>query len=154
MDDPQVTLYPAWKQAVEDFMTAGFQPGDLIPHSWLGEHFGLPMLDDAATLTPSEYRDRQFVWLAHIEAVKNELLERHSIFLKSVFGEGYRWVPAGEQTGIAVDAFEKEAKRAYRKVGARLTHLRVSELTDGQRQENLDAIGRLSMLQGMHKALE
>jgi hypothetical protein len=154
MSDGDITLYPAWKQAVEDFMSAGFKPGDLIPHAWLAEHFGLPMLDDAATLTLSEYRDRQFVWLAHVEAVKSELLEQHQIFLKSVFGEGYRWVPPNEQTSIAVNTFEREAKRAYRKAGMRLTHVRVAELTDAQRQENLDAIGRLSMLQGMHKQLE
>lgn len=154
MSDGDITLHPAWKQAVQDFMAAGFKPGDLIPHSWLAEHFGLPMLDDAATLTAAEYRDRQFVWLAHVEAVKAELLEEHQILLKSVFGEGYRWVPPAEQTHIAVDQFEREARRAYRKAGGRLMHLRVAELTDSQRQENLDAIGRLSMLQGMHRALE
>lgn len=154
MSEPEVTLYPTWKQAVEDFLSAGFGPGDVIPHSWLAEHFGMPMLDDAIALKPVEYRERQFAWLQHIEAVKAELLEKHQIFLKSVFGEGYRWVLPSEQTGIAVGQFEREAKRAYRKAGNRLTHLRVAELTDQQRQENMDAIGRLSMLQGMHKVLK
>lgn len=149
-----VTLHPRWKQAIVDFLAAGFKPGDLISHAWLAEHFGMPLLDDAARLTPSEYRERQFEWLQYIEAVKAELLERHQVFLKSVYGEGYRWVPPHEQTGIAVDQFEREARRAYRKAGARLTHVRASELTDSQRQENLDAIGRLSMLQSMHKQLE
>lgn len=154
MSDGVVTLHPRWKQAVEDFLAAGFQPGDVIPHAWLADHFGMPLLNDAATMTPSEYRDRQFLWLAHIEAVKAELLEQHQILLRSVYGEGYRWIPSGEQTGVAVEEFEREARRAYRKAGQRLTHVRVAELTDGQRQENLDAIGRLSMLQGMHKQLE
>lgn len=153
MPEGAVTLHPAWKQAVQDFLAAGFKPGDVIPHSWLAEHFGLPMLDDAATMTPGEYRERQFLWLAHVEAVKSELLERHQIMLRSVYGAGYRWVPPGEQTGATVEEFERDARRAYRKAGARLLHVRADELTDSQRQENLDAIGRLSMLQGMHKQL-
>ncbi len=153
MSEHLVTLHPAWKQAVQDFLQAGFKPGDVISHAWLAEHFGLPMMDDAARLTAGEYRDRQFLWLAHIEAVKTELLQQHQILLRSVFGEGYRWVPPGEQTGVAVEEFEREARRAYRKAGQRLTHLRAGELTDTQRQENLDAVGRLSMLQGMHKKL-
>lgn len=154
MSEDVVTLHPAWKQAVQDFLQAGFKQGDVVPHSWLAEHFGMPMLDDAATMTQAEYRDRQFLWLAHIEAVKTELLQRHQILLRSVYGVGYRWVPPHEQTGVAVEEFERDARRAYDKAGRRLLHVRVGELTDAQRQENLDAIGRLSMLQGMHKQLE
>lgn len=154
MSDGIVSLYPAWKQAVEDFLDAGFQPGDVITHLWLAEHFGMPMLDDAATITPAEYRERQFTWLQHVEAVKSELLDKHQVFLKSVFGEGYRWVLPSQQTGVAISQFELEAKRAYKKAGRRLTNLRMTELTDAQRQENLDAIGRLSMLQGMHRELK
>jgi hypothetical protein len=154
MSDGALTLHPRWKQAIVDFLDAGFSPGDIISHEWLGEHFGMPLLDDAAMLTPEEYRERQFSWLAHIDAVKRELLEQHQILLVSVYGQGYRWTPAHLQTEVAVQHFEKEAKRAYRKAGDRLMHVRVAELTDQQRQENLDAIGRLSMLQGMHRALE
>lgn len=153
MSDGQITLHPRWKQAVDDFLSAGFFPGDLIPHSWLAEHFGMPLLDDAATLTPAQYRDRQFEWLQNIESVKSELLEQHQILLASVYGEGYRWVPSAEQTNLAVGHFEREALQAYKKAGRRLVHVRVDELTDEQRRENMDAIGRLSLLQGMHKAL-
>lgn len=154
MSDGEITLHPRWKQAVLDFMEGGFKPGDIISHAWLADHFGMPLLDDAAALTPAQYRERQFDWLASIELLKAELLERHQILLRSVYGEGYRWIPAHEQTGVAVKEFEQEARRAYRKAGARLTHLRADELTDAQRQANLDAIGRLSMLQGMHRALK
>lgn len=154
MSDGTVTLFPPWKQAVLDFMAAGFKPGDLIPHSWLAEHFGMPVLHDAAILSVADYRDRQFEWLANIESLKTELLEGHQIFLSSVHGQGWRWVPAHEQTPVAVERFEREAKRAYRKAGMRLMHVRVAELTDGQRRENVDAIGRLSLLESMHKQIE
>lgn len=112
------------------------------------------MLDDAATLSIAQFQDRQFSWLANIEALKSELLEVHQIFLASVYGQGWRWVPPHEQTGTSVNRFEYEAKKAYRKAGTRLMNTRVAELTDDQRRENSDAIGRLSMLEGMHCALE
>ena len=154
MSEPEVTLYPAWKQAVQDFLDAGFKPGDVVPHAWLAQHFGMPVLCDASTLSVAEFQERQFTWLANIEALKSELLEVHQIFLVSVFGQGWRWVPPQEQTGTAVKRFEHEARRAYKKAGRGLMHLRLEELTDGQRRENMDAIGRLSMLEGMHRAIE
>lgn len=154
MSEPEFTLYPAWKQAVQDFLAAGFNPGDVVPHAWLAEHFGMPLLTDASTLSVAEFQERQFTWLANIEALKSELLEVHQIFLVSVFGQGWRWVPPHEQTSTAVKRFEHEAKRAYRKAGNRLMHVRLAELTDEGRRENVDAVGRLSLLEGMHKAIE
>lgn len=154
MSDQEIALYPAWRQAVQDFTEAGFVPGDVISHGWLAEHFGMPVLDDAAALTVAQYQARQFEWLENIEAMKKALLEQYQICLVSVPGHGWRWVPPQEQTDTAVKHFEREAKRVYRKAGARLMHVRVAELTDAQRQENMDAIGRLSMLQGMHRSLE
>lgn len=154
MDEPDLKLSPAWKQAVKEFLAAGFMAGDVVSHDWLGERFAIPRQDEEAMLTPAEFRDRQLRWLQAIESFKAELLELHQIYLASVPGEGYRWVPPHEQTGLAVAKFERAAKHAYRQVGDRLTHLRVGELTDEQRRENLDAVGRLTMLEGMHRALE
>lgn len=154
MSEPAVTLYPAWKQAVQDFLGAGFKPGDVVPHAWLAQHFGMPVLSDASTLSVAEFQDRQFTWLANIEALKAELLEVHQIFLVSVFGQGWRWVPPHEQTNTAVKRFEHEAKRAYRKAGNRLMHVRMDELNDTQRRENVDAVGRLSFIEGFHRSIE
>lgn len=151
MSDGEVTLHPRWKQAVVDFLAAGFQPGSVITHAWLAEHFGMPLLDDAATLTAAQYRERQFEWLASMELFKADLLERHQIFLRSVFGEGYRWVPPGEQTTATLKEFEADARRAYKKAGARLVNVRYEELTDDQRQENVNAIAKVSMLENMHR---
>lgn len=154
MADGNVTLYPAWKQAVVDFLEAGFKAGDLVPHAWFESHFNMGHLDGDAAIPLRELRDRQFAWLANIESFKTELLEKHHIYLHSIYGKGYRWAPPYEQTGLAVETFEREAKRAYRQVGMRLTHLRIAELNDAQRRENADAIGRLSLLEGMHRSLE
>lgn len=149
-----VILFPAWKQAVQDFLAAGFKPGDVVKHAWLEQRFGIDALAENVALTSAAFKDRQFRWLQCVEAFKAELLEGHQIYLQSVHGEGFRWVPPHEQTSAAVERFEREAKHAYRKVGMRLTHLRAAELTDAQRRENMDAIGRISLLEGMQKAIE
>lgn len=151
MADGEVTLHPRWKQAVADFLAGGFKPGDVITHEWLAAHFGMPLVDDMAKISAADYRARQFDWLATIELFKSELLMQHQIYLRSVYGEGYRWVPPGEQTGAAMKEFEQDARRAYRKAGVRLANVRYEELTDGQRQENVDAIARVSMLHSMHR---
>lgn len=155
MDDVQPTLLPEWRQAVQDFLAASFKEGDIVQHAWLETHFGMEPLREDQPLLPAEWSARQFEWLRNIEAFRTELLENHQIFLSSVYGEGYRLVPPREQTALAQDRFERDARRSFRKVATTLKHVRVGELSESERKENLDAIARIAMLRGMHKtALE
>lgn len=149
-----ITLFPAWRQAVKDFTDAGISDGDILPHSWLEERFGMVQLDENEAMTPSEFQDRQFAWLRNLEAFRAELLEKHQIFLSSIPGRGYRVVPVREQTAVAQEKFEKEAKKAYRRAATTLKHVRMDELSEAERKENSDAIARLAMLRGMQKAIE
>lgn len=147
----EVKLYPAWRQAVADFM-AEFKYGDIVPHEWLVERFGLPQHDDK--MTAASFQARQFEWLASIEGFKATLLHEHQVLLQSVRGEGYRWVPPADQTNVAQREFERDAGRAFRAAGSRLRNVRVAELTETQRKENLDAGAKLVALRGMtRKAL-
>lgn len=152
--EEDLVLSPRWRQAVIDFFAAGFKPGDVISHDWLEEHFGLDPIEDGQALTIQAHRERQFKWLQAMEAFKTELLERYRVCLVSVFGEGYRVVPPGQQTELATEKFEAEAKRAYRKAAMRLKYVKVEELTEAQRRENVDAIARLSMIQGMQRTIK
>lgn len=153
MSEPEVTLYPRWRQAVEDFL-AEFAYGSLVPHGWLEVHFGMPGMDVKEKLTTAEFAKRQFEWLSNIEAFKAELLDEHRVCLQSVHGKGYRWVPPHEQTALATKDFAKDVRKTFRSVDSKLKHLRVAELTDEQRRENTDATNKISMLKGMtRKAL-
>lgn len=153
MSDQVLRLFPAWRQAIEDFL-AEFRYGDLISHEWLETRFGMPALSEVGAMTAEEYRERQFAWLANIEAFKSMLLKDHQVCLQSVRGKGYRWVPPGEQTGYAAREFEKEAGRVFRAAGHRIRNVRVGELSDAERRENLDAAAKLATIAGMaHKAL-
>jgi len=154
MSEPELTLFPKWKQAVSDFL-AQFKYGDLVPHDWLEAHFGMPSLADGLVMTPEAFRERQFEWLANVEAFKSALLQDHQVCLQSVRSQGYRWVPPHEQTGFASKQFEREAGRVFRTAGHRIKNVRLGELTDGQRRENVDASAKLSALAGMsRKALQ
>lgn len=153
MSNPEVTLFPAWKQAVRDLLME-FSYGEMISHEWLESRFGMLSLSEVSSLTPDEFRERQFTWLANVEAFKATLLKEHQVCLQSVRGKGYRWVPPGEQTGFAAKEFEREAGRVFRTAGHRIKSVRLSELTDEQRRENVDAAAKLATMAGMtRKAL-
>lgn len=146
----EVTKYPGHKQAVEDFLKA-FKYGDLVGHEWLEARFGMPSMGESKSLTVDQFRDRQFEWLANVEAFKAELLRDHQVCLQSVRGRGYRWVPPHEQTGIAMEELGRGVRKVFRGAGQKLRHLRITELTDDQRRDNLDQLAKLSALHGMAK---
>lgn len=153
MTDGVVQLFPVWKQAAADFL-AEFKYGAVVPLDWLEQRFGMPQLADRQKLTAADFRKRSFEWLQNIEAFKDELLREHSVCLQSVRGEGYRWVPPGEQSKVAMETFEKDVKRVYSAAAQRTRHVRREELTDEQRRENTDAVAKLASLRGMtRKAL-
>lgn len=153
MDEPvELLLSPIWKQAVKDFLAANLEPGTVIPLKWFEAHFQMEPLDERATLTALEFRQRQFTWLRNMDEFRRELLEEHQVCLLSVHGEGYRVVPPGEQTAATTDRFEREVKKAYRQAAVRLKNVQIDKLTEAERRENVDAIAKLAQLRGMHRA--
>lgn len=139
----EVKLFPAWKQAVRDFL-AEFAYGDTVTHEWLAEHFGLPLPDEK--MSAAAFRARQFEWMAAVEGFKTTLLHDHQVMLQTVWGEGYRWTHPGEQTAAATREFEREAGKAFRAAGSRLRNIRLNELTDDQRRANADAMAKMASL--------
>lgn len=152
MNEPdELRLHPVWRQAVKEFLAANIQPGCILPNQWLEAHFGMQPLESDSSLTSAQFRDRQFTWLRNLDAFRRELLEQHQICLISEHGQGYLIVPPGEQTAAAMKRFLRELKRSYRTVAVRTKNVKLDELTSDQRKENVDAIAKLSMLQGMHR---
>lgn len=152
-DGQNIQLSPIWRQAVKDFMAANIQPGYILPHEWLEAHFGMDPLQDGTAYTAAQFRQRQFEWLRNFEAFRSELLEEHQICLISEHTKGYRVVPPGEQTSIALRKFEQEIKRSFRVAALRTKHVQLDALTADERKENTDGIAKLSMLRGMQKSL-
>lgn len=152
MDDQQdVQLYPVWRQAVKDFIAAEVAPGYVLPHEWIEAHFDMEPLQDGTEYTAAQFRQRQFEWLRNFEAFRSELLEEHQICLISEYGQGYRVVPPGEQTNVALRKFEQEIKRSFRVAALRTKHVQLDALTAEERKENVDGIAKLSALAGMSR---
>lgn len=149
-----LALFPAWRQAVQSFL-AEFSYGQLVTHEWLEQHFGMPTVAERQRMTARDFSKRQFEWLGNVEAFKSELLHKHQVCLQAVRGEGYRWVHPAEQTKVATQTFERDARKVFSLAASRLRHIRAGELTDDQQRENLDAQAKLASLRGMtRKALK
>lgn len=148
MSDDAMSMLPSWRQAAEDFLRE-FDYGDVVPIDWLEAKFDIPKLEESQSLTAEQFRDRQFVWLANIEALKDYLLRNHQVMLESVRGKGYRWVPPHEQTDVAMRDFQQGARKLFRLTGSRLQNLRHLELTSDQRKISADAAAKVSTLRGM-----
>jgi hypothetical protein len=147
----EITVFPEWKQAVRDFLAAGFKEGDIVSKEWLERHFDMEPVGQR--MTADEFQARQFAWLRNTDAFRTALLEQHQIALQTVAGDGYRIVPPHEQTALAQQKFEREATKAFRRAALTLKNLRTDQLTDEQRRENTDAIAKLSMLRGMQRGI-
>ena len=66
----ELKILPEWRQAVRDFLAAGFKEGDFVPHSWLEHHFGMGPLVPDAEVKVSDLSARQFAWLRNVEAFR------------------------------------------------------------------------------------
>lgn len=139
-----VSIYPAWRQAVKEFLALSPQPGFIIKKAWLIDQFGLNEGE-----TKEQYQKFQLDYLQDIDLFKRELLEIHQIALASVHGEGYRVLAPSEQTGHAMKQGLKRVRSNLRNMGSMLANVDFSRLTADERQQNSDAIARVSMIAGM-----
>lgn len=138
----ELTREPAWRDAVEEFMSAGFQPGEIILHEWFYQQFGICKPEDC-----SDYKTAiraRLEYVAAIEGLKRELLEEYQVAIKAARGKGYEIVPPEEQTEWAEDNLKQDLRKAVATSRNRLVNIRLDELTDEQRKANLDAQARLS----------
>lgn len=133
---------PTWKDAVQTFLDSGFVPGEVVPHNWFYQQFGIIKPEECPDFYSS--KDAQLMYMTHIEGLKRELLEEHQIAIKAVPGKGYEVVPPQAQTAWAEEALKTDLQKALRTSKARLVNIRLDELTDDEKKSNLDAQARLS----------
>lgn len=145
---PEPKKFPSWRQAAEEFLSK-FKYGDLVGHEWLEQRFGMVSVGETQKMTAQQFRERQFEWLANVDAFKAELLIEHQVCLQTVRGQGYRWVEPKDQTDVAIREFESGARKIFRTAGDKLRKLRHLELTDEGRRANSDAVAKVAALSGM-----
>ena len=144
-----VQPYPPWRAALESFLRQGWKCGEVIPHEWFWEAFGMkkPLADTPLALAERE----KYKFLKQFEPLRFALLKEHKIYLFNEFSVGYRIVPPSDQTRTAYAEGVREVRKAMRKMAAGITFIDLGALTDQQRRENAEAMARLSMLETMRR---
>jgi hypothetical protein len=139
--------FPAWKQAVRDFLKTGFEPGSIVSREWLYSAFDLEHIHPDMTV---EVADRiRLKFLSFFEAFKEALLKDHQIDFQTKVGEGYRVVPSGEQSQIALKDGVRMVRKHLRQLRDRLINVNLEALSDGQRKDNADCLAKLAMMNAM-----
>lgn len=136
--------YPIWKQAVEDFNTSSFGYGDTVPHQWFVDHFRLE-----EPVTAQQQKDFQAQMVRNFTKFRNHMLKHHLMDFVNMRGTGYQVIPPNYQTPLALRDTREAIRKAVSEGMKRTVFVNHDLLTDAQRQENTDALGKLAVLQSM-----
>lgn len=144
-----------------DTVMMTFSDGDIIDHQWLRAALGLAEPDfkgvdqieesrRASYIRETLNRD-QFDYLDAVESLRETLLANHQVAIQNVRGKGYRIVPPGEQTPMAMETLRKNVSRDIRRCNDILTNIRVNLLSDSERRENTDASAKVAFFANLSK---
>lgn len=110
-----------WYSLVDEIVTT-FAPGDLIPHEWLHEKFGI---DDFRKTRPQDYENiealvdavkrAEFDYMFLVETLRRQLLEGLYGYLINIRGEGYMILPHDEQVSYAFRKFMETLEKSIKK---------------------------------------
>jgi hypothetical protein len=141
-----ISLYPLWKQALQEFIASGPQSGNIIDEAWKIKHFGIKIptcVDDVARY--------QLDMLAAFSAFSSALLTEYQIYLRPAGKGSHVVVPPAEQTDDAWNKRVKEISRSMNSLRVELFHVNVGELTDEQRRGNSDKQSKAAMMTAMFR---
>lgn len=143
-------LVPLHIMVADRLIERGLNYGHMLWHDELREAFGIRTKDDIRQNgTIAEFEKAQLDYMSHVEALREYLLEEHQLFLSNAVGEGYRVVPPAEQTTLAERMLGDDLAKAFRKAKARISNVRMNELSSAERAEALNAQARVSDLAAM-----
>lgn len=148
MDDTQdvqeVLLYPPWKQALDLFRTTDYTYGDMLPHSWFYEAFGVEM--PSPTMPSAQAERLKLQWLTNFKPFRDALLEHHSMDLVNVFGDGYEIIHPRDQSKRAYQDALHETKKALTNAAQRIAHVNIGMLSAAERQQQADLAAKTAQL--------
>ncbi len=145
----ELSLHPAWKQAIKDFQEAGFTYGAIVPHEWIDKALGVPAVGPEEKLTKKALERIQLQRLAMLTPFKAALLADHQMDLVTKPGVGYIVAMPQDQTKMALEDGIADIKRGIRRMGLRLANVNSAMLTAEQRRENADAMAHAASLRQM-----
>ena len=139
-----VTLYPMWKQAVQNVLSGEHSPGTVLKVDWLREQFGLQK-----PVTAEQQKQFQLDWMGAFNSFRDTLLREHKICLRTMRNGSYEIVRPGDQTDEAEKTHMKAVHRELRHMIAKMTHVDHAALTETERRHNADSLARAAQLKGI-----
>lgn len=133
-----------WRNAIRLFHEQKKTYGDLLSHEWLYEAFEIEKPD---VNTPSGQAEKlKLQFLSEFKKFETEMLTEYQMDIRNLRSRGYEVVRPQDQTRRAEEDFQSEMKRIGRQVAGRLANVNHTKLSARERQENADAVARISNL--------
>lgn len=140
-----------------DKLVANYKPGELIPHENLKNLFLIkePVFKDFDS--QEEFLEAvkllQFEYMTMIDKLRWDILENYKLYLRSIKGDGYSFLPANEQTDFA----KKQTMESIRKEMASgvmiMKNLRFEDINPDERRKNADELAKLGQLHQILKSI-
>ena len=136
-DVENVSLYPAWKEALKNFIALSPVPGTVVRVDWLNAEFEL-----TEPKTAEDQRRYSFAFMSAFEKFREALLVDHKICLGTLYNGTYIVVPPQEQTKHAAVVHTRRIHKEMNHMIKKMHHVDHSALTDEQSKQNSDALTR------------
>lgn len=141
---PPLELDRPWERAAAAFFKEGFSFGSLIPTSWFYGAMDIPHLGEGPDMAASEYSKCQLDFLTNFKRLEHYLIANHNMHLRNIRREGYEVVRPEIQTLWAIKEGERDLSKALQSMAVRLKNIETSALTDKEKADNNEALGRLA----------
>lgn len=144
-----------WFDLVNEIATK-FGEGELIPHEWLFDKFGLKQLRFENFPNQDEFleavKSQQFTYMTSVDRLRCELLNEMQICIRNVRGDGYEIIPASDQTQYGYDGFIKDMKKAMRSARAIMNN--VASVDAEQQAKDNDLRAKFAHIEQMIKSIK
>ena len=143
----EMTLFPAWKQAVKILIDEGLTYGSTISRKRISE-----LCNVRPPESIEDVRRHDLELLQCTSEIKDILLTAHCMLLASDNKGSYVVIEPESQTQYAVNTGIKAIGREMKKMAMSVSFTKAEMLTDSGRAKNADAQAKISMLAGMMNA--
>ena len=140
MADTQQTI-----KAVKDFLETDYTYGDIVPHEWFHEHFGI----GSKPYLTKDAEKWQLVYTTALSCFRAKMLEEYLMDFRSVSREGYQIVQPEQQVNLALKDTRKDVTKALRQGSKRITSVNMEGQSDAKRIEQTEALAFVGQVQSM-----
>lgn len=145
-----------WEVLIDNIVETYF-PNDLISHKRLSEIFYLPDPVYKDYASQDEFMEavklQQFEYMTLVDKLRWDILKQHKLYLQNVRGDGYSFVPPGDQTDFAKCQTMEKITKHNRRGMLILKNIRYNALSADQRRHNSDEVAKLGQLSQMLKGI-